>query len=240
MKRETYLFTGLVMGLCTTSAVLAADKQGDLIDRHCPGAAAWAKAEQEKELGRDAPGEPNAALTPGNPTLRRELIKRESADQQARNAWVSANAKKKSAAVTSMLEVDKANLTWLKSQVAARGAPTVAMVGVEGMRALWTLVQHADSDPEFQQQMLDAFRPQLATGRFNRSAFAMLTDRVLVHQGKPQRYGSQFTPDPAHAGKMITDPVEDIAHLDQRRATVGLMPAEEYRCVISAMYEMAP
>jgi hypothetical protein len=61
----------------------------------------------------------------------------------------------------------------------------------------------------------------------------MLTDRVLVHHGKPQRYGTQFGND---GGGLKPGKMEDPAHVDQRRATMGLGPFAEYACVIHAVY----
>ncbi|MGA0587410.1 DUF6624 domain-containing protein [Dyella sp. KRB-257] len=72
------------------------------------------------------------------------------------------------------------------------------------------------------------------------SDFALLTDRVLRAQKKPQRYGTQFVADPAHPGKVVMAPVEDPAHLDERRAEAGLMPISDYRCVMEVVYAIAP
>ena len=61
----------------------------------------------------------------------------------------------------------------------------------------------------------------------------MLTDRVLLHQGKPQLYGTQFGDNGSglKPGKM-----QDPARVDQRRASVGLGPLAEYSCVMRAVY----
>jgi hypothetical protein len=51
------------------------------------------------------------------------------------------------------------------------------------------------------------------------------TDRILVAEGKPQRYGTQFhTVD----GKLVPRPIEDEANVDARRAAVGLGTMAEY------------
>jgi hypothetical protein len=61
---------------------------------------------------------------------------------------------------------------------------------------------------------------------------ALLTDRVLVHDGQKQRYGSQFD---VKDGKLVAQPVEDLSHLDARRASLGLPPMAEY---VKLMHEM--
>ena len=54
---------------------------------------------------------------------------------------------------------------------------------------------------------------------------AYLTDRVLVAEGKPQRYGSQFfTVD----GELKPRPIEDEANVDARRKEVGLGTMAQY------------
>ncbi len=64
---------------------------------------------------------------------------------------------------------------------------------------------------------------------------ALLTDRALVGQGKPQRYGTQFVGyDNTAAIKM--QPTADIGKLDARRAAIGLPPMNIYACVLRAAY----
>jgi hypothetical protein len=65
------------------------------------------------------------------------------------------------------------------------------------------------------------------------SHMAYLTDRVLVADGKPQRYGTQF-----HSvdGKLQPRPTEDPANLDARRKSVGLPPMAEYVKQMQSMY----
>ncbi|MCP4246955.1 MAG: hypothetical protein GY778_07885, partial [bacterium] len=57
------------------------------------------------------------------------------------------------------------------------------------------------------------------------AALAYLTDRVLVQEGKPQRYGTQFF---AKDGVFKLNPIEDEAYVDARRKEVGLGPLAEY------------
>lgn len=57
----------------------------------------------------------------------------------------------------------------------------------------------------------------------------MLTDRMLLAQGKPQRYGSQFL---IKDGVPTLHPTEDRVGLDARRAAMGLAPIADYACVL--------
>ena len=105
-------------------------------------------------------------------------------------------------------KVDGDNLAWLKAQVQQSGFPTVAQVGEQGMSAAFLLVQHADRDPAFQMSVLELLNRRGADKGIKDSERALLTDRVLHAQKKPQRYGTQFGADPAHPGKMVMAPVE--------------------------------
>jgi hypothetical protein len=151
-------------------------------------------------------------------------------DQEARAAALS---NENSAAIAVAVQIDAANLKRLKDIVTQDGFPTRSMVGDKGIDAAWLLTQHADSDPAFQAHVLKILAVRVRQHAFNPAEFAMLTDRVLIHQGKLQRYGTQFgnTGSGLKPGKM-----EDPAHVDQRRASVGLGTLAEYSCAVQAVY----
>ncbi|PPV06910.1 hypothetical protein XBLMG947_2128 [Xanthomonas bromi] len=44
------------------------------------------------------------------------------------------------------------------------GLPNAAQVGRDGAAAAWLLVQHADADPAFQEQVLGTLAPHVARG----------------------------------------------------------------------------
>jgi hypothetical protein len=66
-------------------------------------------------------------------------------------------------------------------------------------------------------------------------AGALLTDRVLVHRGEPQRYGSQFD---IVDGRLVPAPIADLPGLDARRASVGLPPMTEYVRMLSGQMKL--
>ena len=105
--------------------------------------------------------------------------------------------------------------------------PTIAMVGVDGVHAVFLLTQHSDDDPAFQEKMLHMITVRVRLGEITGGQFAMLTDRVLVNHGKPQRYGTQLVDDqPA--------PIADEAHVDQRRHALGIISMKNYLCIANA------
>jgi hypothetical protein len=107
------------------------------------------------------------------------------------------------------------------------GWPTFALVGEDGSTAAWVIAQHADLDPELQQQALDLLRAAAEDGQASRGDLAYLEDRVAVAAGSEQQYGTQMrcaedgTPAPA-------TPIADESSVDERRAAAGLQPLEDY------------
>lgn len=193
------------------------------IENECPGAI--------KRLGwlGNAKSKP-AVSEPTRPALRRELLFMKDRDQELRNA---AGAGGSPTSTTAGVQIDAVNLRRLKHIVIQDGFPTRTMVGDDGVDAAWLLTQHADSDPAFQARILRVLAARVRQHAFDPSELAMLTDRVLIHEGKPQRYGTQFGNDGSglKPGKM-----EDPAHVDQRRASVGLGPLADYSCAMGVVY----
>jgi len=108
------------------------------------------------------------------------------------------------------------------------GLPTRSMVGAAGADAAMLIVQH--SWP-LQERVL-ALAKGMPSGEISFQYMALLEDRVLVHQGKAQRFGTQFTF--GSDGLARFDPVSDTADLDARRATAGMPPLAQYVCLMEA------
>ena len=98
-------------------------------------------------------------------------------------------------------------------------------VGEKGNSALFLVIQHADLP--VQEKHLPMMQKAVAAGKASPANLAYLEDRVLMRQGKPQRYGSQIVPDKS-TGAWVLYEVEDPPNLDKRRAAVGLGPIQEY------------
>lgn len=224
------ILLGALLVACPAIA-LAADEDAALA-KACPGLAAWAAGHPH---GSDAAAAADAGRQVGQPSLRAALATRAAADTRARDAMMAKGAPDP-AAMKAILDTDAGNLAWLKGVVARQGFPTVAQVGNEGVADAWLLVQHADRDSAFQVQVLRTLQARGADAGVRKQDLAMLTDRVLLAQGKPQRYGTQFKPDAN--GALAMQPVEDEEGLDARRASAGLMPLAIYRCVLGASYAM--
>jgi len=107
------------------------------------------------------------------------------------------------------------------------GYPSESLVGEEASRAFWLLVQHADADPVFQEQVAIAMKPIVLQGQAQPTDLAMLTDRVRVNTNRLQVFGSQVTYD-MKTCRAMPKPTENLQKIDQRRAQVGLIPLWQY------------
>ena len=132
------------------------------------------------------------------------------------------------------MRADSARTRRLKQIVASRGWPTPVVVGEDGAEAAWLILQHSP-DYAWQERMLPRLEKAAAAGEMSRTEVALLTDRVLVHGGKPQRYGNSFT---FKNGRLLADPIEDIGGLDARRAALGLPTMAEYVRHLAEAYKM--
>lgn len=173
----------------------------------------------------------------GLPLLRAELGDMALNDQAVRDAFIQAGTKYGSPEAVAVSKVDAANLARLKIIFQKYGYPDSAQVGRNGVSNVWLLVQHAASDKPFMAKALKLARPLMVRGELACGKYALLVDRVRLQQGKKQIYGSQLDGKPGHFAVM---PLEDPAHVDQRRAAMGLMPLQDYIRGANAAYTPKP
>jgi hypothetical protein len=174
---------------------------------------AAARAADEKD-GRDAK----------LPAVRERLLALVKEDQAARKEVMRTQWKDR-AALARMRESDERTTRLLKEIVEQHGWPGRALVGESAATAAWLFAQHSDLDPAFQARCLSLMEAAVQKGEANGEQLALLTDRVLLAQGKPQRYGSQFE---RKGDRFVPKPIEDEAHVDERRRAVGLFPLADY------------
>lgn len=187
----------------------------------------------------DIPASTEAILLP---ELRVELIQRERLDQQARNELIEflkttgfmqlpkpvtdtillARMKEVSDKLAS---IDGDNLKFMKVAVEKHGWLSKTLVGSDGAKAAWLMLQHSDKDREFQKQCLEVMK-KLPQGEVDTKDIAYLTDRVLVGEGKEQIYGTQLRTN--EKGELELAPLFEPATVDERRQRMGLGPLKEY------------
>jgi hypothetical protein len=172
---------------------------------------------------------PSGAETPAlraaiDASLRAELLRLEVEDQEGRGDIAALVSSNDTALLFRFMKADSARTRRLKEIVASHGWLTPALVGKDGVEAAWLVLQHSP-DYAWQEQMLPVLESAALAGEIRRTDVALLTDRVLVHRGKPQRYGNSFT---FRNGRLVADPIEDIGGLDARRAALGLPTMRDY------------
>ncbi|NGP45747.1 hypothetical protein G4V62_12570 [Bacillaceae bacterium SIJ1] len=111
----------------------------------------------------------------------------------------------------------------LASLIEIHGFPTISLVGEDGHRAAWLIIQHSISHPSFLKEMLAQMK---AFGRHqvNRTYVPYLDDRIHFYERAPQKYGTQF--DYALDGVMRCWLLADAENVDLYRREVGLSPVE--------------
>lgn len=117
----------------------------------------------------------------------------------------------------------------------ANGFPGYDKVGTDGAKNFWLLVQHCDTWPAFQEQVLEAMAGQVARKNASAQEFAYLTDRVRLNTGRAQVYGTQLTYD-TDACQAMPKNLEAAADVNQRRQQVGLDRIESYLDMMSQMH----
>lgn len=151
-------------------------------------------------------------MTIANPRLRADLIGRAERDQQARHACDDA----------AMRDVDADNFAFLAPIIDQYGWLHSGMVGDDGAHACWLLVQH--SPPAYQDRWLPLLRAAVEHGLATRRDLAYLQDRVDVHHGRPQTYGTQSIGIGSLPPRLW--PVTDPSAVDALRDELGLPPLD--------------
>lgn len=104
------------------------------------------------------------------------------------------------------------------------GVPTRSAVGPEAARQFVVMVQH--QPPDLRRAVLPKLRENVDRGEADPADYAMMFDRAQTDDGKPQRYGANFTCQPD--GTLAPSSIDDQANLDMRRAEIGLLPMRLY------------
>jgi predicted N-formylglutamate amidohydrolase len=102
------------------------------------------------------------------------------------------------------------------------GWPTHGLVGPEAARRAWLVAQHADRQLPLQRRALALMTEAVGAGDADPAQLAMLRDRLLVNEGRPQIYGTQIAG--VVDGAPVPWPCEDPENVDRRRAEMGLEP----------------
>lgn len=124
------------------------------------------------------------------------------------------------------MQVDSINREIIKPLISRYGWPGISGLGSKGDIDLWALVQHADEDVKFQQQVLDLLETEVLRGNTRKANYAYLYDRVCVNLGYAQLFGTQAKQ--ADENGFELHPLQDSVHVDVYRKAFGLGSLEDY------------
>lgn len=130
---------------------------------------------------------------------------------------------------------DSLNYYLLKEIFDKYGFPNYDLVGQDGSKKFWLLVQHQDAHPEFQDSVLSKMKIEVDAKKASGEKYAYLLDRVKINTGRLQVYGTQLTFNEDHTS-YIPLPVIDPDNLNERRRSMGLSSIEEYIQVANSLY----
>ena len=123
-----------------------------------------------------------------------------------------------------MIAIDSINTAKLEVLITQYGFPTWKLVGREGSHNAWLIAQHS---PTLLSWYLKQLRQAVQENDADSYDLAYMEDRFLMHQGRPQIYGSQISWRIV-AGDTIKGfyPIADVKHVNERRLPKGLCPIE--------------
>ena len=160
------------------------------------------------------------------PGLALELIRMERADGDLRRQLRPVDPAEQPELWARIGRMDARHTKRLKEIVDEHGWPGRSVAGRRGSAAAWLLAQHATADPAFMRRALQLMR-DAGRGEVDPHDVAYLSDRLEVMDGRPQRYGTQFT---CREGRLeLMTPLVDPPRVDERRRRAGLETFEEHK-----------
>lgn len=126
-----------------------------------------------------------------------------------------------------MTKIDEQNVVQLKKLLARWGWPTKELFGEQYCHDVWLLTQHADNDVAFQEKALKDVHEVMSKDPSEKTNYAYLLDRVKIHQGLPQVYGTQGKCIKAHEWQPFK--IKDEHNINKTRASANLPSFESYR-----------
>ena len=116
--------------------------------------------------------------------------------------------------------IDFKNLEIVVNIIEQCGFPKISQIDTIGVDAIFLTLQHSASNlypKKYYNLLLEASQ----NGDLKKSTLALLEDRILMRDMKPQIYGTQI-----QDGKLYKLAYPE--HVNERRDSVGLQPIEDY------------
>ncbi|HMU03577.1 MAG TPA: hypothetical protein PJ990_08145, partial [Saprospiraceae bacterium] len=97
--------------------------------------------------------------------------------------------------------------------------PSLKEVSRKQLDAIWLALQHTDK--KYRKKYFPLIEEAVKKGDLSKQQYALMKDRILMDDGKPQLYGSQI-----ENGKLYE--LESPDSVNERRKVMELEPLEEY------------
>ena len=114
---------------------------------------------------------------------------------------------------------DHRNQELIISIIEKCGMPTLNEVNQEQMNAIWLGLQHTEN--RYRVKYFPLIEKAVKNGDLSKEQYALMKDRILMDEGKPQIFGSQIK-----NGKLYD--LEEPETVNERRQEMGLEPIEDY------------
>ena len=114
---------------------------------------------------------------------------------------------------------DHRNQELIISIIEKCGMPTLNEVNQEQMNAIWLGLQHTEN--KYRVKYFPLIEKAVKNGDLSKEQYALMKDRILMDEGKPQIFGSQIK-----NGKLYD--LEEPETVNERRQEMGLEPIEDY------------
>lgn len=99
------------------------------------------------------------------------------------------------------------------------GMPTLNEVTQKHMTAIWVVLQHTTK--KYRKKYFPQIEAAVKNGDLSKEQYALMKDRILMDDGKPQLYGSQL-----NNGKLYE--LENPETVNERRKEMGMGTIEDY------------
>ncbi len=170
-----------------------------------------------------------------NETLRAELLAMEHIDRSVRASLVERGELHREGYHPEMEALHRQHNARMRTLIETYGWPGRSLVGDDGCRAAGFIVQHALLDLDLQRRCIALLAEACAQGEAEPFMLALLTDRVLMQEGQPQVYGTQYVG--ASAGGVEPWPIAHPETVEERRYSVGLPPLAEHMARLNAQHQ---
>ena len=159
-----------------------------------------------------------APCAPGSEALRSirtELEQMREADQAVRRNFNYRDSEQ----VEKMRTVDAANQKRLKEIITLIGWPSKELVGVTASSGAFLIAQHAAVDLDFMKEVFSHIEADYRKQKASPSQYALMYDRIEMLEGRPQRFGTQFSKTSSGCRPWK---IEEPEKVDEYRAQMGL------------------